>query len=173
MRKLTERGFRTLAVATVLLVYGTIVVGAYVRASGSGLGCSSWPGCEPGQFFPALDNAPAMIEWAHRTIAAVAGFAILGTFLGALAVRRHDKRVMLSATVAFLLLPIQAGLGAATVFSELNPVLSATHMGIAAALFGAIVATAIFAHLGQPQAAQAGEASFRTGQPEAAPGERA
>jgi heme A synthase len=116
-----------------------------------------------------------MIEWAHRSVAAVAGLAILATFLFALWHQRHDKRVLLGASVAFALLPVQAGLGAVTVLSGLNPVLSATHMGVAAALFGAIVATAIFAHLPPrtPATAQEAEApSFRA--PAAGPeGDRA
>lgn len=162
------RFFRGLALATVLLVYATIVAGAYVRASGSGLGCSSWPGCEPGRFFPSLDDRAAVIEWTHRTVAAIAGLAILGTFIAALSTQRDDKRLLLSATVAFLLLPVQAGLGAVTVFTGLHPALSAAHMGIAAALFGAIVATAIFAFLGPrspapaPGAQEAEPPSFRS-----------
>ena len=175
--QLGERGFRLLAYATVLVVYATIVVGAYVRATGSGLGCSDWPQCEPHAFFPDPANAAAMIEWAHRSIAAFAGLFILGLFLASLQYRRTDRRIMLSATVAFLLLPIQAGLGAYTVWSELNPFLSSMHMGVAAALFGAIVATAVFAHVGPRSptaAAQGAEAPSFRGQPEpAAEGERA
>lgn len=158
------RLFKVLALLTVALVYSTIVAGAYVRGSGSGLGCSSWPQCEPDSFLPDPANAQAMIEWTHRSIAAVAGVGILATFLAALWYKRDDKRLLLASTAAFLLLPVQAGLGAVTVFSGLNPVYSAAHMGVAAALFGAIVATAIFAHLGPrgPAPAQEAEApSFR------------
>jgi heme A synthase len=169
------RSFRLLALATVAMVYATIVVGAYVRASGSGLGCSSWPGCEPGQFFPSLSNPQAMIEWMHRTVAAFAGLFILATFVAALKFQRHDRRLLLSATAAFLLLPVQAGLGAVTVFSGLHPVLSATHMGVAAALFGAIVATAIFAFVAPrsptPRSQEAEPSSFRPAGAGTAPAE--
>lgn len=172
----SDRGFRTLALVTVALVYATIVAGAFVRGSGAGLGCPDWPTCH-GDLVPPAGDRLAFIEWSHRTVAAIAGFAILGTFLAALKYRRTDKRVMLAATAAFLLLPLQAGLGAATVLSELDPLLSATHMGIAAALFGAIVATAIFAHF-PARPTQAGEeepveGSFRAGEPAAAAGDRA
>lgn len=145
-----ERGARLLrafSLATVALVYATIVAGAYVRASGFGLGCPSWPGCEPGRFLPSLGSAAAVAEWSHRTVAFLAGLAILGTFVAALRARRHDRRLLLAATVAFLLLPVQAGLGAATVILQLAPAFTAAHTGLAAALFGAVVATAIFAHL--------------------------
>ncbi|HEV8359019.1 MAG TPA: COX15/CtaA family protein [Candidatus Thermoplasmatota archaeon] len=166
-----ERLFRALALLTVGLVYSTIVAGAYVRGSGSGLGCSHWPGCEPGQFFPDAANVHALIEWTHRTVAALAGFAILATFLAAIRYKRHDRRLLLAATAAFLLLPVQAGLGAVTVFQGLNPVFSAAHMGVAAALFGAIVATAIFAHIGpRPVRVEEAEApSFRAGRGDAPP----
>ena len=167
-----DRRFRMLALATVAMVYLTIVAGAYVRGSGAGLGCPDWPTCH-GNLVPPAGDRLALIEWSHRTVAALAGFFILGTFLGALKYRRSDKRVMLAATAAFLLLPIQAGLGAATVFSELDPVLSATHMGIAAALFGAIVATAIFAHYpARPSRAEEGEPAEGTFRPQPAPAAR-
>lgn len=164
--------FRALALATVAVVYLTIIAGAYVRGSGAGLGCPDWPTCH-GNLLPPFDDRLAVIEWSHRTVAALAGFFILGTFLAALKYRRTDRRVMLAATVAFLLLPLQAGLGAATVLSELDPVLSATHMGIAAALFGAIVATAIFAHFPsrptRAEEAEPAEGSFRREPPGRAP----
>ena len=33
---------------------GIIVSGGVVRLTSSGLGCSTWPNCEPGQFTPQL-----------------------------------------------------------------------------------------------------------------------
>jgi protoheme IX farnesyltransferase len=152
-------GFRTLVLLTAVLVYGTIVMGGYVRGSGSGLGCPSWPSCEPGRYLPDLANGHQVVEWSHRFLALCAGLSIIATFASALFTQRHDKRLLLAVTLAFLLLPLQAGLGALTVASGLNPALSAAHMGVAAALFGSIVAAAIFAHLGprQPARAPAGE----------------
>lgn len=159
-----RRLFRVLALLTVGLVYATIVVGAYVRGSGSGLGCPTWPQCSPDQVLPDAANSAAVTEWAHRSVAGVAGLSILALFIVALFYQRHDKRLLLGATAAFLLLGLQVGLGAATVFSGLDPVVSASHMGVAAALFGTTVATAIFAHVAPrvPASVEEAEApSFR------------
>ncbi|MFZ0012665.1 MAG: COX15/CtaA family protein [Acidimicrobiia bacterium] len=53
-----------------------ILMGALVRATGSGAGCGpSWPTCE-GEIVPDLDGATA-IEFAHRAISALALVAVI------------------------------------------------------------------------------------------------
>ena len=37
-----------------------VVTGGVVRLTGSGLGCSTWPECEPGQFTPVMHDA---VSW--------------------------------------------------------------------------------------------------------------
>ena len=39
------RLFRRLALAGVVLAFGVVVLGAWVRLSAAGLGCPDWPGC--------------------------------------------------------------------------------------------------------------------------------
>ncbi|MCA1812417.1 MAG: heme o synthase [Halobacteriales archaeon] len=151
--------FRWATLLTAALVYGTIVMGGYVTASGSGLGCSHWPGCEPDHFFPALGDPHAVIEWTHRTFAFFTGIALLGVFAWAVKEKRSDRRLFQSVTFAFLLLPVQAGLGAVTVFTGLNPAIAAMHTGTAAALFGSIVAANIFAFIGPKRVTTAGAPS--------------
>ena len=58
---------------TIVLNLIVILLGATVRATGSGAGCGrSWPSCQ-GQLVPALEGATA-IEFAHR---AVSGLALI------------------------------------------------------------------------------------------------
>ena len=44
--------FSKLAVATAITTVALFSVGGLVRGSGSGLGCPTWPQCEPGQLVP-------------------------------------------------------------------------------------------------------------------------
>ena len=66
-----------------------------MRLTGSGLGCSTWPNCEPGQFTPRYSPEMGLrpfIEFGNRTLTGVLGvFAIavlgrggLGMAIGAL-----------------------------------------------------------------------------------------
>lgn len=65
-----------------------ILLGALVRATGSGAGCGpSWPTCE-GQIVPELEGATA-IEFTHR---AVSGVALILVFILAVAVWRRTAK---------------------------------------------------------------------------------
>ena len=73
-----------------VLVFNVLVIllGALVRATGSGAGCGrSWPTCE-GQVIPELDGATA-IEFTHR---AASGIALILVFVLALLVWRKTDR---------------------------------------------------------------------------------
>ncbi len=106
--------FQKLAALTLGTAILLVTVGVIVRATDSGLGCPDWPLCH-GQLIPPLDDPKAWIEWAHRTIAAVIGFEILG--LAVLAVRDHRDRPSLlwPSFAAVGLVGFQAWLGRETV----------------------------------------------------------
>jgi heme o synthase len=73
-----------------VLVFNVLVIllGALVRATGSGAGCGrSWPTCE-GRVVPELDGATA-IEFTHR---AASGIALMLVFVLALLVWRNTSR---------------------------------------------------------------------------------
>lgn len=59
---------------------GIILSGGAVRLTGSGLGCSTWPNCEPGQFTPVLTMEAGIhpfVEFGNRTLTGVLGlFAV-------------------------------------------------------------------------------------------------
>jgi cytochrome c oxidase assembly protein subunit 15 len=66
-----------------------IVTGGAVRLTGSGLGCSDWPGCEQERFVPALELHP-MVEFVNRMITGLVSAAIALAVLGSL--RRTPRR---------------------------------------------------------------------------------
>nr|WP_249669278.1 COX15/CtaA family protein [Cellulomonas hominis] len=63
-------------VANLVGQIGIVVTGGAVRLTGSGLGCSTWPQCEPGQFTPRFHEAATyhpFVEFGNRTLTGVLG----------------------------------------------------------------------------------------------------
>lgn len=132
--------FAKLALTSSLGVYLLIVFGSIVRVTGSGLGCPDWPLCH-GQFLPPADAA-AIIEYIHRTIAAVVGIPLLALFVGAWVGQRRIPIVFWSVNLLMLLLIPQILLGREVVLRELPPMLVAVHLANALVIMAlAILAT--------------------------------
>lgn len=95
----------------------TIVVGALVRATGSGAGCGpNWPSCQ-GEVLPELEGATA-IEFTHR---AISGVALILVFALAILVWRHvDKGepARLGAVLSIVAIIGEALIGALIVLAE-------------------------------------------------------
>jgi len=86
-----------------------------------------------------------MIEWGHRTLAAVVGVLILAVALWTV-LRERLSRVTPVAVTAVALLVLQAYLGRETVRRELPPELVATHLATALILTALLVWIAARAH---------------------------
>jgi heme o synthase len=106
--------FQRLALATVAITYLLVVIGATVRATGSGMGCPDWPLCY-GQVIPPLGDGAAWIEWIHRTVAAVVGLLVLAVAFVAVRQHRRQRSIVLPAIAALVLTIFQAWLGMVTV----------------------------------------------------------
>jgi cytochrome c oxidase assembly protein subunit 15 len=129
----------TVIVASIL-TYGLIVLGAFVRATDSGLSCPDWPTCY-GHWIPLPGDIAAvpgirytygqvMAEWVHRLIAGV----MLGPLALVIAVmafrqRRRDPRLPAIAVVMVVLLLSQGVLGGITVLDRNSPWSVALHLG--------------------------------------------
>ena len=134
-----DRGFRALALGTIVTTFLLTIVGGVVRVSDSGLGCgpagsglNGWPFCN-GDVVPGVD-LNAIIEYSHRALAGIVGILMIS--LAVLAVRRHrSHRRLVQATFAAVALVIAQGLlGAATVEKDLDEALVASHLGLAMVL---------------------------------------
>lgn len=76
----TYRKFTRAALASLVFI---VVTGAAVRLTGSGLGCSSWPGCEPGEFVPhGASSLNPWIEFLNRLITGAVSVAVALAVLG-------------------------------------------------------------------------------------------
>jgi protoheme IX farnesyltransferase len=126
------------AVTTVLL----FSVGGLVRGTGSGLGCSSWPACEPGRLFPT-GALHSLIEFSHRAVAFVAIVLIGLTALQVWRERRDDPAVLIPALAAVPLVLAQAALGGIVVISGNDPWWVTAHFVIAMALIADVVVVAV------------------------------
>src|SRR5947207_7402753 len=110
----TSPGFRRLAYAAAFTTYLLVVIGAIVRSTGSGMGCSDWPTCD-GAIIPPISDAAAWIEWTHRTVAAVVGVLVLALTVLALMRYRRQSSIVVPVVIALLLTGFQAYLGKITV----------------------------------------------------------
>jgi heme a synthase len=141
---------RNLSIASLVLTYGLIILGGWVRATNSGLSCPDWPTCygewwlSPSDFAALGDVGysyfQVMLEWVHRLIAGV----FLGPLILVIAViaffRRHVDRTgwHLALGICFVLL-IQAKIGGITVLDANSPWSVALHLGNALFLFTLLI----------------------------------
>jgi heme a synthase len=135
------RGLTLAATATTFLL---IAVGALVRATDSGLGCTGWPKCSPNRWLPPLEHH-ALIEYSHRMTAFVD--VVLVAALALLAWRRYRAvpRVFGPAVAAIVLVVFQAVLGGIVVRGDLHALLVTAHFMTAMVLAGTLVVAAVAA----------------------------
>jgi protoheme IX farnesyltransferase len=150
--------FRRLALATAAATVVLFTAGGLVRGTGSGLGCSTWPACEPGTLFPS-GTIHSVIEFSHRALA----FLVL-VLTGASAVvawldHRRERALLALALAAFPLVLVQAALGGIVVVTELDPWWVTAHFVAALALIADVTAVAVLAPLPAPP--RGGRHAFR------------
>jgi len=110
-----RRIFAWVAWATLAFNLAVIGGGTIVRATGSGDGCGeTWPKCGD-QFIPPNATVETLIEFSHRASSFFAGLGVAALFLVALWAFERGHIVRRAATVAAVLLIIEALLGAALV----------------------------------------------------------
>lgn len=129
--KLAQR----LALTTCVLTIVLIGIGAYVRTTGSGLGCPDWPTCHGGALPPNARHS--LIEFSHRFTASIVGLLVIATAIAAWKFYRNVPFTVWTAVIAVPMVGIQGLLGALTVKTELPPAVVATHL-----IFAMIVLTA-------------------------------
>ncbi len=142
--KLAQR----LALATAILTLLLVAIGAYVRATGSGLGCPDWPTCHGGVVPP--NSRHAIIEYSHRFVASAVGLLVIATAVLAWREYRHSTFITWTATIAVPLVGFQGVLGAITVVRELPPEIVATHLVTAMLVLGFEIATFVSMYLEDP-----------------------
>ena len=134
--------FQRFLLLTIALTFVLVVVGGTVRATDSGLGCPDWPLCH-GELIPPAEKH-TLIEFSHRTMASIVGFAFLGvTFFAFKTERRGHPLAFWLAFAAGLLLVVQIVLGGITVKRELPAEVVALHLATAMSFMGVLIAAFI------------------------------
>jgi cytochrome c oxidase assembly protein subunit 15 len=125
-------GFARLAGVLVLAMYLNVASGAFVRLSGSGLGCPDWPLCHGGPVPPAQYHA--VIEFSNRAIA-LAGIvtALVTWFVSRTLADRLGRWLCAGVAIGTL---FQIPLGAITVLTDLNPYFVMSHFLLAITVLG-------------------------------------
>lgn len=159
--KLALLRFQKVAWTTIVAVYILILVGASVRASGSGMGCPDWPTCF-GQWIPPIsENAlpenyqemyadlgyadtrfnvlKTWTEYLNRLLGVSIGGLIFLTAVSAFSIRGYDPRIFYASGLAFLLVGFQGWLGSKVVASNLMPGLITVHMLVALTIVGTLI----------------------------------
>ena len=138
------RLFRRLALAGVVLAFGVVVLGAWVRLSAAGLGCPDWPGCYGhlsvdtaaanvdaiNEAFPhrPFEYHKAIKEMVHRYFASSLGLLILVLAGLAIANRRDPQQPLILPIVLVGLVILQGLLGMWTVTLLLKPLIVVLHL---------------------------------------------
>ncbi len=139
----------TLALATLLAGYVTVVLGGYVSNIGAGLACPDWPTCQ-GQLIPPLGDPSVLAEYIHRLAAVLVGVFALATLILVWWRRRAHTTLVLATTAGFGLLVLQITLGALTVTSFLAAEVVTAHLAVATAFIATMTWATVLAFRREP-----------------------
>ena len=117
---------RRLALATTVLVYLQILLGATVRHTGAGMAIPDFP-LAYGRVVPPFWSAAIALHFAHRVGAVVATMSILLTVIHVWRTRPVPQIAVPALLLAFLVFA-QVTLGAFVVLSGLQPIVNTAHV---------------------------------------------
>ncbi|WP_380168212.1 heme A synthase [Jannaschia sp. R86511] len=128
---------RVLSVAVLVnlvVQVGIVITGGWVRLTGSGLGCPTWPECVPGSFTPVTEQEEglrAAIEFGNRLLTFVVALAAVAVVV---LLWRHRRRLLGYGLAVLLGTVAQAVIGGFTVLLGLHPATVAVHFLVSAGL---------------------------------------
>lgn len=151
--ELSPSAYRRITLLALALLGIIVITGAGVRLTGSGLGCSTWPTCEPDSFVPHPESGiHGTIESTNRYFTGLVSVAVIlavgGSFLRV--PRRRDLTWWSWTLVAGVV--GQVVLGGLTVLFHLSPPFVMGHFLLSAILVGC--ATVLHHKAGEPDVGQ-------------------
>ena len=133
-RSVSARTFLRIALASCIALFVVITSGAFVRLTGSGLGCENWPSCGdkpyPEQGFHAF------VEFGNRMVALVGIVLTLAAWLASRWTTGLSRWGRWAALGAFLVAIAQIPMGGMTIALDLHPLAVMTHFLLGLAAFG-------------------------------------
>lgn len=133
-----NRALRRWTVASLVAHMAIIWTGALVRLTRSGLGCATWPQCQPGSYVPTPETGlHGAIEFGNRLLTFALAAIAIGTALAAWRAWRQGRAPLrlfeLSIGVG-LGIVAQAVIGGVSVLTQLDPWVVGLHMVASVAL---------------------------------------
>jgi len=139
-RSVSAPTYLRLATASGVALFLVITSGAFVRLTGSGLGCENWPSCGdkpyPEQGFHAF------VEFGNRMVALVGIVLTLLTWFASRRVHGLSRGGRWAALGAFLVAVAQIPMGGITIALDLHPLAVMTHFLLGLTAFGLAVIAA-------------------------------
>jgi heme A synthase len=131
---------KTLPIATLVSLFTLMFIGGYVSASGVGLTCPKWPLC-PAGFVPMEEF---LIEYFHRTVAAVTGMLVFVTMFFVLKSKIAPRPMKIASILASCAAAGQITLGAIVIMERLHAILVTVHLGLGLLLFSMTLITVLY-----------------------------
>jgi cytochrome c oxidase assembly protein subunit 15 len=141
VRTLSPRAFLGLSLLTCAALFLVVTSGAFVRLTGSGLGCENWPRCGDRPY--PEQGFHAWVEFGNRLVALSGLVLVLLTWLGSRRVVGLSQGVRHVALAAFLLTVAQIPMGAITIALDLHPLAVMTHFLLAMVVVGLTIVVAL------------------------------
>ncbi|MED1874430.1 COX15/CtaA family protein [Brevibacillus borstelensis] len=135
VRGTVSKGFQWAIWIVTIYAYGVVYLGAYVRHTGSNLGCSDWPLCQ-GKLIPELSGQTG-IHFMHRVAAIVLAILLAAVLVYVLRHFKETRRDLYGAGIlSFVLVVIQVLSGGWVVLSRLTLYSTIFHSAVITCLFG-------------------------------------
>ncbi|ELZ85602.1 heme synthase [Haloferax elongans ATCC BAA-1513] len=128
--------FHGLLAATAMGVYLLLLVGATTALTDATAACAAWPACGDGLSLPT--STDGWIALGHRLAAVFVGLLSVATLISAW-LSDSSRRVKAAVTVAAVLYPVQAGMGALVATAGTTQLLSTVHLVVGMAIFGGLL----------------------------------
>jgi heme A synthase len=133
---------KPVSIATLCVLFSLMFIGAYVSSSGVGLSCPKWPLCPAG----LVPMKEFIIEYIHRTVAAITGLLVFATTFFTLRSKLTSRNVKIASIFAAALALGQIALGGIVIFEKLHTVLVTVHLGVGLVLFAMVLMVVIQAY---------------------------
>jgi heme a synthase len=140
-RPVRPRAFVRLSAVTLASLFVVVTSGAFVRLTGSGLGCDNWPRCGDTPY--PEEGFHAFVEFGNRMVALVGILLTLATWLASRRTEGLSTIGRRAALGAFLGAAAQIPLGGITVILDLHPLAVMTHFLLALAVVALAVVTVV------------------------------
>lgn len=140
-REVSPRTFRRLSSLSLGAMFIVVTSGAFVRLTGSGLGCENWPRCGDTPY--PQQGFHAFVEFGNRVVAAIGILLTIVTWLAARRTQGVPRFVRLAALGAVLGAVAQIPLGGITVLLDLHPLAVMSHFLLALVVVALAVVVAV------------------------------